>query len=113
MQRKKKLFLNTAMAIVNQAVIFISGFIVPKLIILHYGSATNGLVSSITQFMAYFSLVEAGLSGAAVFALYKPLAKGDVGEVNQVVTQAKKFYSKAGLIFIVLVFVCVTWTSIP
>lgn len=38
-----------------------------------YGSETNGLITSLQQFIQYFTLLEAGLSGAAIFALYKPV----------------------------------------
>src|SRR5699024_9171138 len=61
-----------------------------------------GLISSISQFIVYFNLVEAGLSAAAIYALYKPLAKGDYSEINGVVSAAKKFYFQAGYIFVSL-----------
>jgi hypothetical protein len=66
----------------------------------YYGSEINGLVTSINQFIVYISLVEAGLSAAAVYALYKPLASNDFGKVNAVVSAAKQFYTKSGYIFI-------------
>ena len=53
-----------------------------------YGSEINGLISSINQLL-YFSLVEAGLSGAAIYALYKPLADNDYKAINGVITAAK------------------------
>jgi hypothetical protein len=70
--------------------------------LMFYGSEINGLVSSISQFIAYFNLVEAGLSGAAVYALYKPLADNDHKAINGVVSAANKFYIQAGYIFISL-----------
>lgn len=64
-----------------------------------YGSEINGLVSSINQLISYISLVEAGLSGAAVFSLYKPLADGDEKGINAIVSAAKKYYFQAGYAF--------------
>ena len=65
----------------------IAGFIVPKIMLLNYGSEINGLVSSITQFINYFVIVEAGLTAAAVF-LYKPLAENQ-HKINEVVSTTK------------------------
>lgn len=80
----------------------LAGFITPLVMLKVYGSEINGLVSSINQFIVYFSLVEAGLSGAAIYALYKPLANNDHKAINGVVSAAKKFYTQAGYIFISL-----------
>ena len=69
--RTKNFLGNTFASVINQVVILISGFIVPNLMLHAYGSEVNGLTSSISQFITYFSLVEAGLSGASIYALYK------------------------------------------
>ena len=90
---------NTASSLLLQVVNIVVGFIVPHAIIGAYGSATNGLVTSITQLVGYIQLVEAGISSAAVFQLYIPLAKGDAGEVSRIVSAAKGFYYKSGGIF--------------
>jgi len=80
----------------------IAGFITPRIMLKYYGSEINGLVSSINQFIVYFNLVEAGLSGAAIYALYKPLADQNHKAVNGVISAAKKFYTQSGYIFISL-----------
>lgn len=81
----------------------VAGFIVLRTILVFYGSEINGLVISITQFIAYFNLVEAGLAGAAVYALYKPLAGGDHKSINAVISATKRFYILSGYIFVALV----------
>lgn len=86
-----------------QVLVFLAGFITPKVMLTYYSSEINGLVTSITQFITYFNLVEAGLSGAAIYALYSPIAKKDYEEISSVVTAAKKFYFQAGEIFFALV----------
>ena len=53
--RKKKLLLNTGTAILSEVLNLVFGFIIPRLVISHYGSVTNGILSSITQFLAFFS----------------------------------------------------------
>lgn len=102
MSRTKAFFYNACTTALYQVFVFISGFIVPKIILQYYGSETNGLVSSITQFITYFNLVEAGLSGAVVYSLYKPLAERNMENINGILSAARKFYNQAGVIFTIL-----------
>lgn len=80
----------------------IAGFLVPRAIIGVYGSEVNGLVSSLTQFIGYFALVEAGVSGAATFALYRPISKHDWAGINIVASASRSFYQKSGIVFLLL-----------
>ena len=99
--RRKKLLSNTITAFLNQIITLINGLIVPRLIISHYGSATNGLVSSITQFLAFFSLMEMGVGGVVRASLYKPLAENDPIAVSRVLISSKRFFTKIGLLLCV------------
>lgn len=96
MRSKNVLTGSVATAILSLANI-ISGLLIPRLIILHYGSAVNGLTSSITQFISYFSLLEAGLAGSAIYAMYKPLAEKDHEQLNGILSASKKYYDKISL----------------
>lgn len=87
---------------VYQLTAVIAGLLVPRTIIGVYGSEVNGLVTSLTQFIGYFALVEAGISGAATFALYKPLSRGDWKDVNVVASASRAFYQKSGVVFLLL-----------
>ena len=100
--RSKKFFYNTLFTALLQVVNIIATLIVPKFMLKYYGSEINGLVTSITQFITYFNLVEAGLSNAAVYALYKPLAEKDDEKISAIVSASKKFYVQAGYIFTAL-----------
>ena len=93
---------NTFWNLVYQLTAVVAGFLVPRAIIGVYGSEVNGLVTSLTQFIGYFALVEAGISGAATFALYKPLAQGDWRGVNIVASASRAFYQKSGAVFLAL-----------
>ncbi|CAM2077814.1 MAG: Polysaccharide biosynthesis protein C-terminal domain-containing protein [uncultured Clostridium sp.] len=103
MSRSKKLLYNSSVAILYQIIVMIVGFIIPKVMIKCYGSEINGLVTSITQFISYFLLVEAGLSSASIFALYKPLAKKDYKNISGIVVATHKFYLISGYIFLGLI----------
>ena len=102
MSRTKKFFYNSMSTAAYQMIIMIAGFITPRIMLKYYGSEINGLVSSVNQFIVYFNLVEAGLSGAAIYALYKPLAEKNYKVINGVISAAKKFYTQSGYIFISL-----------
>jgi hypothetical protein len=88
-----------------QVLTLIVGFILPRVLLKAYGSEINGLVTSLTQFIKYFMIVEAGLASAAVYALYKPLSDHDIDGINGVVSAAKKFYIQSGWIFLGLVLI--------
>jgi O-antigen/teichoic acid export membrane protein len=102
MSRTQRFFYNSLSTAFYQVCIMIAGLVMPRIMLKYYGSEINGLVSSINQFIVYFNLVEAGLSSAAIYALYKPLADNDHKAINGVVAAAKKFYTQSGYIFVSL-----------
>lgn len=97
--RLKKTYLNTAMSLLQELVGIICGLILPRLILRQFGSAYNGIVASITQFLSCVTLLRAGLGGVTRAALYKPLAQSDWGQVSQVVHAARSFMKKVSYIF--------------
>lgn len=103
MSRSKAFLLNASFASMLQVVTVIAGFIIPRVMLTAYGSEINGLVTSVTQFVNYFKLVEAGLASAAVYSLYKPLAEKRHAEINAILSAARRFYNKSGYIFVSLV----------
>lgn len=106
MSRTKKFVSNAVSSFILQAVTLLSGLIIPRLMIMTYGSEINGLVSSISQFVRYFTLVEAGLASASIYALFKPLAGQDYKAISSIVTATRIFYFRSGYIFVALVLFC-------
>ncbi|MBI6018876.1 polysaccharide biosynthesis C-terminal domain-containing protein [Clostridium perfringens] len=104
-QNKRKLILNTWLGIVGQLVTIMSGFIIPRLILSNYGSEVNGLVSSITQFLSFISLMELGIGAVVQSTLYKPLSTNDNEEISKIVKSSQKFFNKIILVFIVYLFI--------
>lgn len=98
---------NIAVNILVQIATMIAAFILPPLIIATYGSAQNGMVASIGQFIAYLAIVEAGVAGASIAALAKPLYNNDKVQINAILSATQNFYSKAGTIFASLVVILV------
>lgn len=102
---KIKLALNTITSILLQVVTVISGFIIPRLILLQYGSNVNGLVQSITQFLGVITCLELGVGQVIQSALYKPLAKGDRKSFNEILASGDAFFKRIARILFVYVII--------
>lgn len=101
--RRKKLFLNTSSSIISQVATIICGFVLPRLILNHFGSEVNGLVNSITQFLSIIAFLELGIGSVLQFSLYKPLAEKNEEEISKVLVSGQKFFTKIALILLVYV----------
>ena len=83
LNRSSKLALNTVISLLNQLVVIVCGFILPRMFLVSYGSAVNGLQSSISQFLGFIALGELGVGAVVQSALYKPLAqKNQIGRAH-------------------------------
>lgn len=102
MTRSQKFIYNTITSAIVQVIVMLVGFIVPKTILNYYGSEVNGVVTSITQFVSYLTLVEVGLGDAAIYALYKPLADNNQQKINGIMSATNRFYIKSGISFTIL-----------
>lgn len=103
MNRKKKLMLNMTSSLVYQLTTLVCGFALPRFFLHYYGSAVNGLVSSITQFLGFISLAECGVGAVVQSALYKPLAVRDMTSVSKILVSSEKFFKRIAYILIVYV----------
>ena len=88
-----------------QLVTMICGLILPRAILGAFGSDTNGLISSATQFLGYIVLLEAGVGGVTRAALYKPIADKNYSKVNGILNATEKFFRKIAYIFLGYAFV--------
>ena len=61
--RKTLLAKNTIASLVFQITTIVCGFILPRIILQQFGSETNGLISSITQFLGIIGFLELGVGG--------------------------------------------------
>ena len=102
--RKKKFFLNTLAAIFNQIIVIVCGFILPRQILLYYGSDVNGIISSITNFLGFIALLDFGVGSVVQAALYKPLSQKKDVEIGNILYESKKFFNKIGFFLILYTF---------
>lgn len=111
--RSKKALKNIGISLLLQITTIICGFIVPKLIIQSFGSNVNGLISSITQFLAYITLLESGVGPVIKAVLYKPIAEKDSKQIANILKATEKFFKTIAYIFIVyLVILCIIYPII-
>lgn len=105
--RSEQALKNMTANLLLQAVVFLSGIILPRFILEAYGSTVNGMITSVNQFLTYLGLAEAGVATASVVALYNPLAMGRKDEVNSILSATRKFYNRSGVLFFALTAVLV------
>ena len=101
MNRGARLKLNVATSLAAQLAITVSGFILPNFFIRYYGSEVNGLISSITQFLAIVSLCDLGVGAVVQAALYKPIADKDDLEISRIYKSSVNFFNKLAIILLI------------
>ena len=99
--KKNITLINTISSLILQLLSIINGFIIPKLILMYFGSEVNGLVSSLTKFLSYVALLEGGITGVVMASLYKPLTNNDEKKLSSIVNTTIRFYRKIAYIFLV------------
>ena len=96
--RTQRAIINTASLAFKEIIAFLCNFILPRLILAQYGSAYNGLITSITQFLNISSLLRLGIAGATRSSLYKALANNDEKGVSLVVNSAQNYLLRTGVV---------------
>lgn len=98
--RRKKLLLNTMSSVSLQVTTIICAFILPRLILVTYGSNVNGLVNSIAQFLGVISLLELGVGSVVRSAFFKPLVNNDIINISKIYDSSNRFFRKIGSFFL-------------
>ena len=99
--RRKKIAINAIAGFTLQGLMIIYGFVFPRLVMSVYGSSVNGMLQSISQFLSYIALLDAGVSAVIRAKFYKPLANEDTKKTQSILNSAKDFYRKIAVIFLV------------
>lgn len=101
--RKKKLLYNSITGFIFQIITVLYGLIMPSYYINYYGSNTNGLVSSITQFLGLIAFCECGVGAIVQTALYKPLSEKNEEELSGILFEAGRFFRRIALVLVLYV----------
>lgn len=98
--RSRKAVINIITSMADQVIATICAFLIPRLILVTFGSEYFGVVQSITQYMGIVELMTIGLSGAARVALYKPLAEKKYYEISRIIKSFRMHMRKAAALLI-------------
>lgn len=98
---RSKVKINVIFSLLCQVITILYGLIVPRLILQSFGSEVNGLVSSISQFLNYITLLEGGVTGVIMAALYKPLNNKDNLKISAIIKATNTFFKRIALIFVI------------
>ena len=101
--RMQKAVLNILSTAILEIITVISGLILPRLVLTNYGSAYNGIISSITQFLSLVSILRLGVAGATRVALYRTLANNDTKGTSSIVKATELYMRKIGVIILVYI----------
>lgn len=106
MGKKTKIsFFTMIIYLINALISAVFGLIYNNLVIREYGSQVNGLISTLTQFVSMFSVIEGGFTTAAVIAVYRPLISKEYDKLNNILYTAKKIYIRIGFIIMLSVLI--------
>ena len=100
MTRKQKLLMNSGFGMLRQIITLICGFVLPRYMLMYYGSEVNGLVASITFFLNFISLLELGIGPVIQANLYKPLASKDDAKISKIVKSSNRFFRTIAVFFL-------------
>ena len=103
--RSKKAVINISTKMILQIITILYGFLLPKILIGNYGSEVNGLISSITQMLAYISLLESGFGPVLKASLYKPLVKKNKIELASILKTSENFFRIISYIFVIYILI--------
>lgn len=104
MKQKDSLY-NLFFGILSQMIILAMGLLIPRFFMVGYGSAANGLISSLHQIFMYASLLEAGVGVTALQALYAPLGRHDNHGVSSIVAAIDLYFRRTGVLYGILVLI--------
>ncbi len=104
MSAKSNIKKNIVSAVLYQLFAIISGFYINRLILSTYGSNVNGLVSSIGNFLSFFSLLDMGLGASMTASLYGPIFRNDQSEISKIITSGQKVVNKLSVVLVVYIF---------
>lgn len=101
--RGQKVLINTLTLGIYQVVYFICGLILPRYILTYFGSTYNGVVSSITRFLGFISILNVGIAGPTRVALYKVLADNDKNGISGIVNATERYMRKVGFVLLLYI----------
>ena len=106
---RRNIYKSAVIGLLEELIAIVSGFILPRMILMYYGSEYNGIISAVTQFIGCIALLKSGIGVATKAALYDPLYNQDNEKISGIMVATLKFLRKVACIFIIaiIIFACV------
>lgn len=98
---KSKSVKNLLYSVSGQLITIAIGLIIPRLVLISFGSEINGLINSVNQYIVYLCLFEAGIGTVTLQALYKPIVLNDKESINGILAATNGYYKKTGLYYLI------------
>lgn len=99
MNKVSKIKKNIIAGFGGQFITMILGIIIPRIMLINYGSDVNGLVNTVTQIFTYMALLEAGIGQASRNILYRYFASDDKRGISKTASIARTYYRKISIIY--------------
>lgn len=99
----RNIYLSACMGLLEELVSIIGALIIPRMVLLYYGSDYNGVLSSVTQFIGVISLLRFGIGMATKAALYEPLYNNDRNRISGIMVATTEFLKKIAIIFLFII----------
>lgn len=96
--KTKKILYNILSSLAFQVIAFACGLILPQLVLETYGSAYNGVIQTITQFVGYISILTIGVNGPTRVAIYNAFAQEDDHKLHGVVRANELYMRKIAVV---------------
>lgn len=103
MKKDRRILKNILVGGFGQLFTMALSLIIPRLMIVSYGSDLNGLVSTVTQIFSYMLLLEFGLGGATVNRLYRDVAAGDQDGINLTLSATRGYFNRVIVLYVLCV----------
>lgn len=98
---------NSGATIIGRIASMLMEFVLRTILIRFLGIQYGGVSTLFTDILQVLSLVELGLGGAIVYALYKPLAEKDYKKINALMRFYKNAYNVIAITVFLMGFCCV------
>lgn len=100
MSNKKKSIKNLCFLAMSQIVTIAVAIYLPRLYMVEYGSEVNGLLNSLSQFLVYMGLFEAGIGATTLQALYGPVGNENWEATSSILAATNYYYKRTSKMYL-------------
>lgn len=104
---KKNISKNISFSLLHQIVLIFCEFLISRLIIKTFGSNINGLIVSITQFLGYITLLEAGIGPVIKYNLFDKINSKNKKTINEILKASEKIFKNIAKLYLVYILVLI------